>query len=1113
MGGGPNESHENAPRCGSRMTSTLWGGAVSTAVILSVAVPAVADEPRPVPLKAPPGFEVTLFADDELAHDIFSMTLDSLGRVVVSGPGYVRILLDEDGDGRAEAFVTFADGPGTGAQGLFFHGRDLLCTGDAGLLRYRDRDGDDHADGPPDVFLKLKTGSEHFAHSVQKGPDGWWYLIAGNFAGVGASYATLPSSPLTQVESGVLARFRPDMTGGEIVCDGMRNAYDFAFHPSGDVFTYDSDGEREVSLPWYRPTRVLQLAPASGAGWVTESWKWPDRFPEMPQNVASFGRGSPTGVACYRHRQFPEKYHGALFALDWTFGRVMALPLQRSGAGWSSEPIPFLSAVDDFGFAPTDVEVGPDGSLYVSTGGRGTRGAVFRVRATQGSAVEEPKEPTSEAEKLTAVLTADQPLSSWSRARWEPLARDLGRAPLVGEALDPSRVPAVRVRAVEVVTELFNGFEGDDVRRLSEATSPEVRARAAWSVGRVHPDLPEPALLTPFLKDAEATVRRAALEAMLGLPPDAAVAPLLPALAERLKDEDREVRRASMRIVARLSRPMLARLAQEIQAAGPLAVVTYELGRTLRPRTTRPEVFTSALTVLEAELPAELKYEALRLLELALGDVGPAGKLPAVFDGYTSRVDLSPLERDLDPVRIRTAKLFPTGDAGLDFELGRVIAVLTPFNSDLLDRVLAQVTRDSNPIDDVHWLIVASRIRGERSMKQRAATAGAFARLESKYAAHRLVQDTNWTPRISELWKRHVELDPSLPFAVMGEPEFGVPGHVTFLNGLGRAAQAEALSKFVERARNDPDYAWNSDLVFLLGDSAEPSHRLAVRNLSDVPSLHAAVVMVLAGQPEEGDRTKFLDGLDSSQLEVLTACVDALAKLPDDRAPSTQFTLLRTARRLGTDAREQALREKLMRLLQRNTGQEFDYPFGQRAGSETTKSLGRWNDWLEMKYPVEAARISGGAGDDLAAFKTLVESVDWTAGNPVEGKRVFEKRQCVQCHGGKQSLGPDLAGITRRFSRDDVLTAVVDPNRDVSPRYQATLVQTKAGKVHTGLIIYQSVDGLLMRTGTNRTLRFESGEIEERKTLRQSLMPTGLMKGATAAEVADLYAYLRSLAP
>src|SRR5262245_48293419 len=98
-------------------------------VVLPVAHATAADEPLGV--RVPEGFEVTLFADDDLAHDIFSLTIDSLGRPVVSGPGYVRILLDRDGDGRADAYQQYADGPKTGSQGMHFDGRDLICTGDA----------------------------------------------------------------------------------------------------------------------------------------------------------------------------------------------------------------------------------------------------------------------------------------------------------------------------------------------------------------------------------------------------------------------------------------------------------------------------------------------------------------------------------------------------------------------------------------------------------------------------------------------------------------------------------------------------------------------------------------------------------------------------------------------------------------------------------------------------------------------------------------------------------------------------------------------------------------------------------------------------------------------
>ena len=207
-------------------------------------------------VKVPEGFSVQLYADDELAHDVFSMTFDSAGRVVVSGPGYVRILIDDNGDGKADRFKQFADGPAGGAQGMYFHGADLFCSGDGGTgALHADQNRDDRADGPPEIFLKVKTGGEHNAHAVRKGPDGWWYLIVGNTAEITSGYATLKTSPVKYPEAGTLLRLKPDMSGGEIVAHGIRNAYDFDFNAQGDIFTFDSDDERDVSLPWYRPTR------------------------------------------------------------------------------------------------------------------------------------------------------------------------------------------------------------------------------------------------------------------------------------------------------------------------------------------------------------------------------------------------------------------------------------------------------------------------------------------------------------------------------------------------------------------------------------------------------------------------------------------------------------------------------------------------------------------------------------------------------------------------------------------------------------------------------------------------------------------------------------------
>ena len=58
-------------------------------------------------LSAPEGFEISLYADDDLAHDIYSMTIDSQGRVVVAGRDYIKILHDDDQDGTADRYTLF----------------------------------------------------------------------------------------------------------------------------------------------------------------------------------------------------------------------------------------------------------------------------------------------------------------------------------------------------------------------------------------------------------------------------------------------------------------------------------------------------------------------------------------------------------------------------------------------------------------------------------------------------------------------------------------------------------------------------------------------------------------------------------------------------------------------------------------------------------------------------------------------------------------------------------------------------------------------------------------------------------------------------------------------
>ncbi|HVW02821.1 MAG TPA: hypothetical protein VHB77_20855, partial [Planctomycetaceae bacterium] len=729
----------------------------------------------------------------------------------------------------------------------------------------------------------------------------------------------------------------------------------------------------------------------------------------MPPVIASFGRGSPTGVACYRHTQFPEEYHGAVFALDWTFGRVWALPLQRTGETYRTKPIEFLTARGQYGFAPTDADIGPDGSLYVSVGGRGTRGGVFRVRAANAETKAPgplPKEPTA---RLHAVLDAPQPLSSWSRARWEPAARELHEEAFVQAALDESLSGPQRVRAIEILTDLFSGIGEDQVEKLIRASHPEVRARLAWAIERV-PVKIDPTLTAKLIGDPDPLVKRRILEAVAMHPQFALPAPsgtFLPVLGDRHKF----VRTAAARALGALNEDTFDMIGAEVRKADWRAALTYAWGRNIRRGATEPKLDAYAIElgrlILEGRHAVELKRDAARLIQIGLGDMGSTGKAIAAYDGYSSPLDLSKYERELDPLRIALGKLYPSGDRDLDIELSRLVAMLSPLNPELLTHVLAKITDASDPVDDIHQLLVASRIPVQRSNPQQAAIAHALVQIEPKIVARKMGQDTNWEARFGELYEQLVELDAELPEKIVKDPEFGRPGHVLFLTRAPSELIPDAVAAYSKRVAADPDFAWNNDVVFLFGMIDAAAYRKLVRDQYDRFAVRSSVVITLAERPEPQDRPKFVEGLDSSQMEVLTACLGALEKLPAESEADENVALVRTLRRLGTDAAEYPVRERVVKLLKRNSGKSIDFIFGEAGHKPQPEAVKAWTAWALENFPAKAAELQGGSEADLQMLRKLLDSTDWNKGDAARGRRVFDARGCIQCHGGSRALGPD----------------------------------------------------------------------------------------------------------
>jgi putative heme-binding domain-containing protein len=263
--------------------------------------------------------------------------------------------------------------------------------------------------------------------------------------------------------------------------------------------------------------------------------------------------------------------------------------------------------------------------------------------------------------------------------------------------------------------------------------------------------------------------------------------------------------------------------------------------------------------------------------------------------------------------------------------------------------------------------------------------------------------------------------------------------------------------------------------------------------------LEDALLPLLSRRPVEADRTKFVAGLASAQLAQVRLCLEALEKLPPRQQPEDLLALVKALRALGDAKPEAGLRARIGRFLAKLTGE----PHGADRQA--------WTAWFVKRHPDWADKLGGADGVDVKGWAKRLAAVDWSKGDGRRGREVYAKASCASCHSGSQALGPDLNGVAGRFSRDDLFTAVVQPNRDISPRYRTTMVETADGQVYQGLVIYDATDSLILQSGPATTVRLDNRRVAARRTTQNSLMPAGLLDRLTDKDIADLYAYLRSL--
>jgi putative heme-binding domain-containing protein len=1011
-------------------------------------------------LRAPPGFRVTLYAGEDLANDIYAMTLDADGRVVVTSEGWIKRLLDTKGIGKADKAEVIAPTK-TGGMGLCFDGGDLYFCGDGWFSRYRAGKTKGSLEPTPEKLLPLNF-SEHGGHAMRKGPDGYWYVLGGNNSGIDQRHVTRPNSPVKKPTAGALLRLPPDCKTCEVIADGFRNPYDFDFNADGEIFTYDSDVEADFFLPWYQPTRLFHIGYGGNHGWQITGqgpgWGRPDYYLDTVDILYPIGRGSPTGVTCYRHDQFPERYRGGLFACDWTFGRVYFCPLTPAGATYKTKPEVFLEAIGSSGFDPTDVVVAPDGSLFISMGGRKTRGAVYHVEYVGDEL------PTRSAPKtdLDKVLQAPQPLDAWSRAEWEPLVTKLGAKPFLDAVADEKRTDADRVRAAEVLTESFHGLPRKMAEDARDWSSPQVRARVAWSIGRIcDPQCRD--LLWELGKDKDSRVRLAALSALADHIAELKGADVVRVVNDNVGNEDKRVRQAAARL-------------------GGNGI-------------------------------AHDRQDSIRLLVRSLGDFNLKNPSAEVYSPYSFQRSLKGYEKEVDEARQLIHGWFPSGDEHLDIEAARFLAMVEDDDEAMPAKVAAMWAPKSSATLDMHYLIVHSRLRGKRGDKAAEQVADAMLHLDRKLEGQAQRNKQNWNARLIEILPELLKKDPRLTDAMLHHRDFVRPAHVGLTVCFDEVHRHEAARLFLAAVKKDDDFTWSGPLIDLLSLLPAAEVRPIFREQWTNLGLRDALLLRLADKPEEVDHERFLSGLESGQRQVVLACLNALAELPRDEEPRRLAPLVRLLRQLTLEPKEREVRKQASALFNRQSGQSFALTEQEDDPLALKRVYAPIFGWFEKQYPKWNAAAQGDADEDPAVWTKLLQTVPWDKGDSARGEVLFRNRACATCHTGSTRLGPDLTAVTTRFSRPDLFDAIIFPSRDVAPPYRVTRIETRAGQVHYGIIAFFSADGVILQTGAATTVRLATPDIASQSPSTRSLMPNGLLKGLNPEDLADLYSYLQTLKP
>jgi len=1001
----------------------------------------------------------------------------------------VRLLTDTDGDGHADTATVFADGfnriiDGTAAGILARHG-DVFLACIPGLYRLRDSSGDGRTDASAAERTVLSSGygvrvalRGHDLHGLVMGHDGRLYFTIGDRGYRVEHDGVVDHDP----GSGAVFRCLPDGSGLEVFARSLRNPQELAFDDLGNLFTVDNNSDAGDRA------RLVHLVPGGETGWNMAYQYLSDRGPWQREKIwqtacdgqpawclpalAYIGAG-PAGFAAYPGTGLPPHFDGRFLLADFRGGAagssVRTFRLRPKGASFE----PYDEEETFKNILATDVEVGPDGAVWVSDwvhgwNGEG-KGRIWRFHPQQQNAavIAEVRSLLSGDWMAVPVVRLQELLGHADRrlrleAQWE-LARRGDAVPLVDVLRDTARPVLARVHAVWGLEQVARARGAEIaavvVPQLVEASGDEaweLRLVAARSLGELSGGLLAVAgpnrgaarvALAARLADSHLHVRAAAATALGQMGhcdgDDVAAAAALVTLAAADIESDAYLRHAIvMGIAGTLPRDAVHALARHETA-------NVRLAACLAMRRLRDD----SITVCLADPSPRVVLEAAR----AIHDL----PLPAALPALASRAADGPADEAFMRRAISAAERMGTSAAA-----DQIVAVIGRgdiSNAMRLEAVAALHDWPAPPMKN--------RVTGV--WQPHAATrdvAAAQAALRAEFSTLAGAADGESAPR--------PKLDESVRSALLGAASALGIGEVSPLlvswcsdASCSPASRARALEALV--AAKDPAVVGIAARLVKDKSSVVRTAAMQVRvarlpAAEIVPELLAAVLSSDASERQAAVR--LLGEIDSPE------AVDAVTSLVDDLKAGRLDTAIEL---------------------------EVNEAAAARLGEETASALA-------------TARSVGGDADSAwpAALRSWHDCLE--GGDAARGREIFLNKTvvaCVRCHGVNGTggeVGPKLDGIAGKRDHRHMLEALVLPDAQIAEGYGTTVIVTDEGRSVAGIVIAENGTVVKLRSADGKIEEIDVASIEDRAR-GPSAMPADLVTKLSRRELRDLIAWLASL--